>query len=68
MWHAMSALHDKSCTVTNCHVANMMPHHRFGGVGDLFQTIFFCRDVFQKKFFGGTKTKTDLNYRDENHI
>ena len=32
-----------------------------------FSNNFFCRDVIQF-FFTGTKTKTDPNYRDENHI
>jgi len=32
-----------------------------------FSNKIFCRDVFQF-FFVGTKIKTDLNYRDENHI
>jgi len=47
--------HGKSCTVSNCHVANILPLQHFGGVRDLFQRkklqgyfpIFFCRDENQ---------------------
>jgi len=40
----------KSCTVSNCHVAKTMPLQCFGGARDLFQTNFFCKDVFRYFF------------------
>jgi len=54
MWHATSAPRDKSCTVSNCHVARTMPLQRFGGAKDLFQTNFFLQGCFSI-FFTGTK-------------
>jgi len=59
---------DKTCTVSNCHVAKTMPLQRFGGARDLFQTNFFLQGCFSNFFFTGTKIKTDPNYREENHI
>ena len=57
MWHATSVPRGKSCTVSNCHVANAMPHQRYSGPRDHFQTkknlqgrnsnFFFDRDENQ---------------------
>jgi len=58
MWHAMSVPRGKNCTISNCHVAKTMSNQLNSGVRDLFKT----------KKIAGTKTKTDPNYRDENHI
>jgi len=59
---------DKSCTVSNCHVAKTMPLQCFGGANDLFQTKIFLQGYFSNFVFAETKIKTDPNYGDENHI
>jgi len=55
-WPVTSAPRGQSCTVSNCHVAKTMPYQKSGGK-DLFQILFFCRDVFQTFFLQGRKSK-----------
>jgi len=56
MWHATSALRDKSCIVNNCQVAKTMPLQRFGGARDLFKTKNILKGCFSI-FFLGRKSK-----------
>ena len=48
--------HGKCCTVSNCHVTKTMSLQRFGGVRDLFKTIFFA-GMFFNFFLEGRKPK-----------
>jgi len=45
-----------------------MPKQLGCGARDLFQIKRKLEGCFSKIFFAGMKIKTDLNYRDENHI
>jgi len=54
-WPVRSAPRDRSCTVSNCHVAKTMPYQRKSGVKDLFQIIFFLQGCNSNFFFTGTK-------------
>jgi len=53
MWHATSAPRDKSCTVSNCHMAKTMPTQLDSGARDLFKTKFFLQGCFVIFFFKG---------------
>jgi len=57
MWHATSAPRDKSCTVSNCHMAKTMPTQLDSGARDLFKTKFFLQGCFVIFFFQGLKPK-----------
>jgi len=57
MWTAASAPRGRSCTVSNCHVANPMPYHQKCGARDLFQTNFFAGMFFKLFFLHGRKSK-----------
>jgi len=55
MWPVASTPRGQSCTVNNCHVAKTMSYQQKSGATDLFQIIFFCRDVIQTFLLQGRK-------------